>query len=335
MDRNYEIGNFICQLRNEKGYTQKELGTLLGVTDKAVSKWENGASLPRKDVLRRLAAILGCTQEELLQGKRIEKTDQNASKPYAITPETEIGARNRRPGGLTEEIKRTRAILWKIGLCVLAILALLTGIFGFQKGLWNGSEFFRASEKDGKRVYSGRSGDSVTIRMKGEQDELELRSKEGNSARLQFRTSESGEAQSLTILSSDGAPILSRSYFRQKENQNAWQNGYLIAEHIWDTDRWYPGLPDQTICRMALRYEQTRLQGRAADFSMGVLFAALGFLICFFMDALIKLDLWFLGFYYKHADQLHASRLLRGFLGISGIVVFTCGLLLCGSVLFG
>ena len=335
MDRKYEIGNFICRLRNEKGYTQKELGALLGVTDKAVSKWENGASLPRKEVLRRLAAILGCTQEELLQGSRTEKPVADAHGPCEIPRESEVYGKKVQPGRLTEEAKRGRAVIWKIGLCVFVILALLIGCFGFQKGIWNGTEFFRVSAQDEQIAYSGRSGDSVTIRLEGELGELAIRSKEGKSAQLRFLTSESGAAQSLTILTADGAPILSKSYYKQTEDPDALQGGHLIADHIWNTNGWYPGLPDQSICRMALRLNQTRLWGRAEDFSMGLLFAALGFLICFFMDALIRLDLWFLGFFYRHADQLHASRLMRGFIGISGIVAFACGLILCGSVLFG
>ena len=66
MEHKYAVGNYICQLRTGKGYTQKELGALLGVTDKAVSEWENGAALPRRELLRRLAAVLGCSQEDAL-----------------------------------------------------------------------------------------------------------------------------------------------------------------------------------------------------------------------------------------------------------------------------
>ena len=75
MDKRFAIGNFIYELRREKGWTQKELGDLLGVTNKAVSKWETGAALPRVEYLRDLAAILGCTQEELFLGRRIPKDE--------------------------------------------------------------------------------------------------------------------------------------------------------------------------------------------------------------------------------------------------------------------
>ena len=40
-----KLGQFICTLRQEKGLTQKNLADMLGVTDKAVSRWETGGSL--------------------------------------------------------------------------------------------------------------------------------------------------------------------------------------------------------------------------------------------------------------------------------------------------
>jgi|GEM_PF-2713029 len=78
MDKRYKIGNFIYELREAKGYTQKELGEMLGVTNKAVSKWETGAAMPRPDTIRQLAIILGCTQEELLTGQRIPREERAA-----------------------------------------------------------------------------------------------------------------------------------------------------------------------------------------------------------------------------------------------------------------
>ena len=67
----YKFGNFVCLLREKKGMTQAELGTLLGVTAAAVSKWENGSSKPRTDVLFRLAEILEVMPEELIAGEYI------------------------------------------------------------------------------------------------------------------------------------------------------------------------------------------------------------------------------------------------------------------------
>ncbi len=62
----YKFGNHICKLRESKGLTQYELAQLLGVSDKAVSKWENGQSLPRMETFEAMAATFETTVEELL-----------------------------------------------------------------------------------------------------------------------------------------------------------------------------------------------------------------------------------------------------------------------------
>ncbi len=67
-----KFGAFVAALRKEKGMTQKELAEALFVSDKAVSKWETGQSLPDVSLLIPLAEKLGVTVTELLQGERLE-----------------------------------------------------------------------------------------------------------------------------------------------------------------------------------------------------------------------------------------------------------------------
>ncbi len=69
------FGEFISMLRKEKSMTQKELASRLLVSDKAVSKWETGNSMPDITLLVPLADVLEVTVTELLECKRIEKTD--------------------------------------------------------------------------------------------------------------------------------------------------------------------------------------------------------------------------------------------------------------------
>lgn len=64
---------FIGELRKEKGFTQKELAEKLFVSDKAVSKWERGLSLPDTALLIPLSEVLGVTVTELLSGERLPK----------------------------------------------------------------------------------------------------------------------------------------------------------------------------------------------------------------------------------------------------------------------
>ena len=64
---NIRFGSFVAQLRKERGLTQKELAQRLHVTDKAVSKWETGASDPSTSNLLTLAKLFNTTAEELLR----------------------------------------------------------------------------------------------------------------------------------------------------------------------------------------------------------------------------------------------------------------------------
>ncbi len=75
---NLKIGSFIRECRLNLKMTQKDLAEKLGLTDKAVSKWERGLSLPDIMILEDLANILGVNVLELIQGKRLEnKKDSN------------------------------------------------------------------------------------------------------------------------------------------------------------------------------------------------------------------------------------------------------------------
>ncbi|MCD8023562.1 MAG: helix-turn-helix domain-containing protein [Lachnospiraceae bacterium] len=66
-----ESGRFVALCRQEKGLTQKQLGDLIGVTDKAVSKWETGRSFPDAGLIEPLCAALETSVGELFAGKRI------------------------------------------------------------------------------------------------------------------------------------------------------------------------------------------------------------------------------------------------------------------------
>ena len=68
-----ETGRFISSKRREKGLTQKELAEKLGVTDKAVSKWETGRGMPDVSVLEDLSKELEVSVSEILNGGEVEK----------------------------------------------------------------------------------------------------------------------------------------------------------------------------------------------------------------------------------------------------------------------
>lgn len=68
------IGEFLAQLRKENGLTQEQLGEKLGVTNKTVSRWENGNYLPPVEILQLLSDMYGLTINEILSGQRLDDT---------------------------------------------------------------------------------------------------------------------------------------------------------------------------------------------------------------------------------------------------------------------
>lgn len=71
-----KIGQFISQQRKTQGLTQLQLAEQLHVTNKAVSKWENGRCLPDPALFTPLCDALGITLNELLAGEKISKEDR-------------------------------------------------------------------------------------------------------------------------------------------------------------------------------------------------------------------------------------------------------------------
>lgn len=78
------LGNMIAVLRKEKGMTQLELAEKMGVTDKAVSKWERDLSFPDVSSIPKLAEIFGVSVDELMQVKADTKEDSSNHKVEAI-----------------------------------------------------------------------------------------------------------------------------------------------------------------------------------------------------------------------------------------------------------
>ena len=78
-----KIGKFIASCRKEQGMTQANLAEKLGITDRAVSKWENGKSMPDSGIMLELCELLKINVNELLSGEKIdmnnceEKTEEN------------------------------------------------------------------------------------------------------------------------------------------------------------------------------------------------------------------------------------------------------------------
>ena len=64
-----KIGKFISECRREKQITQEQLAERLGVTNKSISKWENGNCLPDASKYKTLCEILGITIDDFFSGE--------------------------------------------------------------------------------------------------------------------------------------------------------------------------------------------------------------------------------------------------------------------------
>lgn len=97
--RDYRFGNFLQELRERRGFSQYQLGALVGVSAQAVSKWENGTAKPQPGSLYRLSEVLEITVDELLACRyRIPEQEQKeglAAMKYTLWKKAHQEERNR------------------------------------------------------------------------------------------------------------------------------------------------------------------------------------------------------------------------------------------------
>lgn len=80
-----KIGKFLAELRRERHMTQEELGERLGVTNKTVSRWENGNYMPPVEMLAELSSLYGVSINEIVSGKRLEKAEVESAAEENLT----------------------------------------------------------------------------------------------------------------------------------------------------------------------------------------------------------------------------------------------------------
>ena len=127
MDYN-KIGKFIATERKSKKLTQAKLAEKLFVSEKTVSKWENGKGIPDTSLLLNLCEILNVSLNELLSGERIIKENKQQNNNILLDMAKEIELKN----------KTIWKSMWVI--MTVSIIALFIGIFltAFlvPKGIW-------------------------------------------------------------------------------------------------------------------------------------------------------------------------------------------------------
>lgn len=74
-----KIGKFLAELRRERELTQEQLAERLGISNKTVSRWENGNYMPPVEMLMELSEIYGVSINELLSGRRLDESETRSA----------------------------------------------------------------------------------------------------------------------------------------------------------------------------------------------------------------------------------------------------------------
>lgn len=113
-----KIGKFIAECRRAHELTQAQLAERLNVTDKAVSKWETGRSIPDAAIMLALCDVLGITVNELLSGERLD-TDRNDPKNEQLLLD------------MAKAVSQKEKIIWSAMWVIMGVsmIAMIAGIF--------------------------------------------------------------------------------------------------------------------------------------------------------------------------------------------------------------
>ena len=124
-----KIGKFIADCRKRKNLTQMQLAEKLGITDKAISKWERGIAMPDSSIMLELCAILGISVNELLSGEKISMENNNQKNEQLLLD-------------MAKELERKNKTIWSSmwAIMIVSMTALFAGIliaaFLIPEGVW-------------------------------------------------------------------------------------------------------------------------------------------------------------------------------------------------------
>lgn len=124
-----KIGKFIAECRKEQGLTQMQLAEKLNITDKAISKWERGNSMPDTSIMLELCDILNISVNELLNGEEINM-ENNEQKNQQLLLD------------MAQEIEKKNKTIWSSmwAIMIVSLTALVAGIFVaaflIPEGIW-------------------------------------------------------------------------------------------------------------------------------------------------------------------------------------------------------
>jgi len=120
-----QIGKFIAELRKEQKLTQEQFGEKLGVTNKTVSRWENGNYLPPADILLAISRLSDVSVNEILCGRRLSEAEYKgaAEMNLAHTLRTSSFSLKERVAFYKAKwMKEHIAIMVLAGACIIGII---------------------------------------------------------------------------------------------------------------------------------------------------------------------------------------------------------------------
>ncbi len=124
-----KIGKFISACRKDKNLTQLQLAEKLNVTDRAVSKWENGKSMPDTSIMLNLCSILGISVNELLIGEKIDMENNNQINEQLLLD-------------MSKELEKKNKTIW-VSMWIIMIVstiaflaATLAASYFMPEGIW-------------------------------------------------------------------------------------------------------------------------------------------------------------------------------------------------------
>ena len=124
-----KIGKFIAESRKEKNLTQMQLSEKLGITDKAVSKWERGIAMPDSSIMLELCDILGISVNELLSGEKISMENNSQQNEQLLLD-------------MAKELEEKNKTIWTSmwAIMIVSIIGLIGGLaaiaFFMPEGPW-------------------------------------------------------------------------------------------------------------------------------------------------------------------------------------------------------
>lgn len=119
-----QIGKFIAELRKEQKLTQEQLGEKIGVTNKTVSRWENGNYLPPADVLLVMSQLFDVSLNEILSGKRLLAEEYKEAAETNLTQTLKASSfslKERIEFYKTKWLKEHISIIIFIGICIIGV----------------------------------------------------------------------------------------------------------------------------------------------------------------------------------------------------------------------